>query len=148
MLILILNSSLKIIVCSFFQIDSKMIRKIATGDVKSSDAHLLKEWCKKELVPVNVTVNATDSLNATEQPQVTEMVSVGVEKCKHFILSSTFFLNYKGFLLLLLFCFFLSKLEIMHQNMYKHQFSIGDNFQECLFVFFFITLVIPYLQIV
>ena len=65
-----------------------MIRKIATGEVSSDEAHLLKIWCKKEEIAVNVTAspflveNATTNGTVAEVIPVTEWKTVGVEKCK------------------------------------------------------------------
>ncbi|XP_072032573.1 sodium-dependent phosphate transport protein 2A-like [Amphiura filiformis] len=64
------------------QIDSKVVGKIATGDIDASEAHLLKIWCEKEKVPV--VVNASHSAwTWTTAAPVTEIKEVGTERCSY-----------------------------------------------------------------
>ncbi|XP_072032560.1 sodium-dependent phosphate transport protein 2A-like [Amphiura filiformis] len=65
------------------QIDSKMIQKVATGEIASQEANLLKVWCKKDMVAVNIT----QLVNGTNETAV-EYVSKGTEKC-HYLLANT-----------------------------------------------------------
>lgn len=67
-----------------------MMSKIATGEVHSGDAKLLKVWCKKEKMSVVVNAPTTDPAQAnmgwTTAVPVTEIKEVGTEKCKSIIL--------------------------------------------------------------
>ena len=74
------------------QIDSKVVAKIALGDIDPSEAKLLKVWCKKEEVAVFVNTTMTPPTTMAGEvtragfPQdpdmVTEYIEVGVEKCE------------------------------------------------------------------
>ncbi|XP_033625305.1 sodium-dependent phosphate transport protein 2A-like [Asterias rubens] len=74
-------------------IDSKVVAKIALGDIDPSEAKLLKVWCKKEEVAVFVNTTMTPPTTMAGEvtragfPQdpdmVTEYIEVGVEKCKY-----------------------------------------------------------------
>lgn len=70
-----------------------MINKIAVGEVDKTESSLLKMWCVKEkqhlIVDNDKPWNSTEF--ATEGPVVTEIVEVGVERCKFLLMLFLFF---------------------------------------------------------
>ena len=70
------------------QIDSKVVSKIATGDIDASEAKLLKVWCEKEEIPMVVNSSSYSTVfgtwSWTTAAPVTEMKEVGTEKCKYY----------------------------------------------------------------
>ncbi|XP_033114765.1 sodium-dependent phosphate transport protein 2A-like [Anneissia japonica] len=72
------------------QIDSKVLNKISTGELQAKETSLLKKWCEKMMMPVELnttTVNTTD-LNTTSSGNEMLFEEVGTKSCPYLFANS------------------------------------------------------------